>query len=315
MLEQGASKTDVQAETGQVVGLNRVSLSVEQGEIFVVMGLSGSGKSTLIRHVNRLIEPTAGEMRVNGRDILGLDEMALRQFRRKELAMVFQNFGLLPHRSVLDNVAYGLEIRGDGKDERLEHARHWIERVGLAGYEGSQPNELSGGQQQRVGLARALAMDTDILLMDEAFSALDPLIRSGMQDELKSLQKELNKTILFISHDFDEAVKIGDRIAVLNDGAIVQVDRPEDIVLKPADDYVAAFVRDVNKARVIHISTIMERDLESPCGFDITATASCEDALPLFAAHDALAVTNEDGKRVGRITARRVIAALARHAG
>ncbi|MCB1972802.1 MAG: ATP-binding cassette domain-containing protein, partial [Geminicoccaceae bacterium] len=199
----------------------------------------------LIRHVNRLIEPTAGEMWVNGRNVLELNESDLRTFRRNELAMVFQNFGLLPHRSVIDNVAYGLEIRGAEKAERRKKAAHWIERVGLAGYEESQPHELSGGQQQRVGLARALAMDTDILLMDEAFSALDPLIRSGMQDELKTLQRELNKTILFISHDFDEAVKIGDRIAVLNDGAIVQCDKPENIILKPADDYVAEFVRDV----------------------------------------------------------------------
>ena len=220
LLQSGKSKAEVQAETNHVVGLDNVSLDIAKGQIFVVMGLSGSGKSTLIRHVNRLIEPTAGEIVVNGTDVLKMSLDALRTYRRTQVAMVFQKFGLLPHRSVIDNVAYGLEVRGVSKDERLAQAAKWIEIVGLSGYEQSQPRQLSGGQQQRVGLARALALDTDIILMDEAFSALDPLIRSGMQDQLIELQKSLGKTILFITHDFDEALKIGDRIAVLKDGML-----------------------------------------------------------------------------------------------
>ncbi len=195
-MRDGKSKTEVQAETGHVVGLDNVSLEVARGEIFVVMGLSGSGKSTLIRHVNRLIDPTAGEIFVNGTDVLKMSNLELRALRRQTVTMVFQKFGLLPHRSVLDNVAYGLAVRGTDRKERREEADRWIETVGLAGYQNARPHQLSGGQQQRVGLARALAMNTDIVLMDEAFSALDPLIRSGMQDELMSLQKTLNKTIL-----------------------------------------------------------------------------------------------------------------------
>ncbi len=312
-LEQGASKTEVQAETGHVVGLRDVSISVRRGEIFVVMGLSGSGKSTLVRHVNRLIDPTAGEIRVDGKDVLSMPPEALREFRRSDIAMVFQKFGLLPHRSVLDNAAYGLQVRGVPRKEREGIARKWIETVGLSGYEDVQPRRLSGGQQQRVGLARALAMDTGILLMDEAFSALDPLIRSGMQDQLLALQKDLHKTILFITHDFDEAIRIGDRIAVLNDGALVQVGRPDDIVLNPADDYVAEFVRDVNKARVIHVETIMEKGEFEACTAAVPKVARCEDVLPLFAEHDWVGVTDENGAQIGRISAKRVIKALARY--
>ena len=314
LLKQGKSKTEVQAETGQVIGINDVSLTVEKGQIYVVMGLSGSGKSTLIRHVNRLIDPTSGEILVNGTDVLGMDMEELRDFRRTKIAMVFQKFGLLPHRSVIDNVAYGLEVRGVAKSERLETAAQWIETVGLAGYENSQPHHLSGGQQQRVGLARALAMDTDILLMDEAFSALDPLIRSGMQDELMELQKKLNKTILFITHDFDEALKIGDRIAVLKDGALIQEGRPEEIVLKPANAHIEEFVADVNKARAIHVKSIMSRDEDmEKCDIAVPESACCEDVLPLFAEHDWVGVTDDDGKQTGYVTAKAVIKALARH--
>ncbi len=259
LLKSGKSKADVQAETGHVVGLDDVSLDIRRGQIYVVMGLSGSGKSTLIRHVNRLIEPTAGEIVVDGTDVLQMNLPELRTYRRSTVAMVFQKFGLLPHRSVIDNVAYGLEVRGVAKPERMAKAQQWIETVGLKGYEQSRPRQLSGGQQQRVGLARALALDTDIILMDEAFSALDPLIRSGMQDQLIELQKSLGKTILFITHDFDEALKIGDRIAVLKDGAVQQEGKPEEIVLRPANEHVEEFVREVNKARAIHVRTIMER--------------------------------------------------------
>ena len=313
LLNEGHSKAEVQARTRHVVGLDNVSLDIARGQIFVIMGLSGSGKSTLIRHVNRLIEPTAGEIVVNGTDVLKMDRNELRTFRRTQVTMVFQKFGLLPHRSVLDNVAYGLEVRGLARQQRHEQAAKWVETVGLAGYENSRPRQLSGGQQQRVGLARALAMDTDVILMDEAFSALDPLIRSGMQEQLIQLQRALNKTILFITHDFDEALKIGDRIAVLKDGAVQQVGRPEEIVLAPANDHVEQFVRDVNKARAIHVRSIMERCAGGHCEVAVPMEARCEDVLPLFAEHQFVGVADASGQQVGRVTAKQVIRALARH--
>jgi len=314
MLRDGRSKSEILAETGCAVGLQDVSLDVERGHIFVVMGLSGSGKSTLIRHVNRLIDPTAGEIHVNGQDVLRMSLGELRTFRRTEVAMVFQKFGLLPHRSVMDNVAYGLEVRGLSRQERLAEAAKWIETVGLAGYESARPRQLSGGQQQRVGLARALAMDTDIILMDEAFSALDPLIRSGMQDELMRLQKSLGKTILFITHDFDEALKIGDRIAVLKDGAVQQVGKPEEVVLRPANEHVEEFAREVNKARAIHVRTIMEVGEFEPLDATAPLDARCEDVLPHFAEHRWVGLTDESGRQVGRVSARQVFQALARYA-
>lgn len=313
LLQSGKSKTEVQAETNHVVGLDNVSLEIAKGQIFVVMGLSGSGKSTLIRHVNRLIEPTAGEIVVNGTDVLKMSLDQLRLYRRTQVAMVFQKFGLMPHRSVIDNVAYGLEVRGVGKAERLKEAAKWIEIVGLSGYEQSRPRQLSGGQQQRVGLARALALDTEIILMDEAFSALDPLIRSGMQDQLIELQKSLGKTILFITHDFDEALKIGHNIAVLKDGAVQQVGKPEDIVLRPANEHIEEFVREVNKARAIHVRTIMETGEHEPCEAAVSRDARCEDVLPLFAEHQWVGVVDEEGRQIGRITAKQVIKALARY--
>ncbi|MFI5410227.1 glycine betaine/L-proline ABC transporter ATP-binding protein [Kaistia sp. UC242_56] len=313
LLRAGKSKAEVQAETNHVVGLDNVSLDIASGQIFVVMGLSGSGKSTLIRHVNRLIEPTAGEILVHGTDVLKMSLDELRTYRRTKVAMVFQKFGLMPHRSVIDNVAYGLEVRGVGRKERLETAAKWIETVGLAGYENSRTRQLSGGQQQRVGLARALSMDSDIILMDEAFSALDPLIRSGMQDQLITLQKSLNKTILFITHDFDEALKIGDRIAVLKDGALQQEGKPEDIVLRPANEHIEEFVREVNKARAIHVRSIMERGVTEPCEQSVSMDARCEDVLPLFAEHQWVGVVDGDGKQIGRVTAKQVIKALARY--
>lgn len=313
LLQSGKSKAEVQAETNHVVGLDNVSLDIERGQIFVVMGLSGSGKSTLIRHVNRLIEPTAGEIIVEGNSVLTLSHDALRNYRRTKVAMVFQKFGLLPHRSVIDNVAYGLEVRGVGRKERLAEAAKWIEIVGLSGYENSRTRQLSGGQQQRVGLARALAMDTDIILMDEAFSALDPLIRSGMQDQLIELQKSLNKTILFITHDFDEALKIGNRIAVLKDGAVQQVGKPEEIVLKPANAHIEEFVREVNKARAIHVRSIMTKGPGEPCSILVSRDARCEEVLPLFAEHEWVGVKDENGVQIGSVTAKQVIKALARH--
>jgi len=265
-VKDGQSKTDILAETGHTVGLKDINLDIKRGEIFVIMGLSGSGKSTLIRHFNRLIDPTEGQILVDGQDVMGLDTKALEEFRRHKMSMVFQRFGLLPHRTVIDNVAYGLTVQNVAKDERLAKAKEWLETVGLAGYEEQYPAQLSGGQQQRVGLARALCTDAEILLMDEAFSALDPLIRSEMQDQLIELQETLHKTIIFITHDLDEALRIGDRIAILKDGLLVQKGTPDEILLQPADDYVEAFVKDVNRARALTVETVMK-----PPSFRISA--------------------------------------------
>ena len=242
LLKQGVSKQGVLARTGCNVGLKNVSLSIPSGQIFVIMGLSGSGKSTLVRHFNRLIEPTAGEILVDGRNVVQLDTSGLRELRRRTMSMVFQSFGLMPHQNVIDNVGYGLTVRGEKGESVLVNASRWIERVGLKGYEQCYPDELSGGMRQRVGLARALAMDSPVLLMDEAFSALDPLIRYDMQTLLLELQQTLNKTIVFITHDLDEALRIGAKIAILRDGELVQVGTPRDIVENPADDYVKRFV-------------------------------------------------------------------------
>jgi len=256
-VKEGLSKDDILAATGHTVGLNDINLDIRKGEIFVIMGLSGSGKSTLIRHFNRLIEPTDGCITIEGTDVVSLDTKALEQFRRHKMSMVFQHFGLMPHRTVIENVAYGLMVQGVAKPARTEKAREWLDAVGLSGYEAQYPAQLSGGQQQRVGLARALCTDADILLMDEAFSALDPLIRSEMQDQLIALQERLHKTIIFITHDLDEALRIGDSIAILKDGELSQVGRPEEILLHPADAYVEAFVRDVNRARVLTADVVM----------------------------------------------------------
>ncbi|WP_084406673.1 quaternary amine ABC transporter ATP-binding protein [Photobacterium jeanii] len=261
VLEQvkaGKSKDEILTQTGHTVGLSDINLDVYPGEIFVVMGLSGSGKSTLIRHFNRLIEPTAGEIIVHNEDVMKLDQKALQNFRRHKMSMVFQRFGLMPHRTVLENIAYGLQIQGVAKAERHQKATEWLDTVGLSGYQSQYPSQLSGGQQQRVGLARALCTDADILLMDEAFSALDPLIRSEMQDQLIELQEKLHKTIVFITHDLDEALRLGDRIAILRDGVLVQQGAPVDILLNPADDYVEAFVKDVNRARALTVETVMK---------------------------------------------------------
>lgn len=257
VLEKGGTKTGILQRSKHTVALQNVSLSIEKGETFVIMGLSGSGKSTLVRCLNRLIEPTAGKIWVDGKNILAFDDRELQDFRRHKMNMVFQRFGLLPHRTVLENVAFGLEICGIDSDERLTKATEWIETVGLKGWEESSPAELSGGMQQRVGLARALCSDPEILLMDEPFSALDPLIRRQMQNELIDLAARINKTIIFITHDLDEALRLGDRIAILKDGRLVQVGTPEDILLDPANDYVAEFTRDVNLSRILTAGAAM----------------------------------------------------------
>jgi glycine betaine/proline transport system ATP-binding protein len=243
MTRDGVDKAAILAKTGCSVGLDNVSLDIAGSRIFVIMGLSGSGKSTLVRHINRLIEPTSGEILVGGSNVLDLKPKDLRSFRNRRVSMVFQNFGLMPHRTVLQNVIYGQRVRGLSRVEADPIGMKWIETVGLAGYENKMPHQLSGGMKQRVGLARALAADTDVILMDEAFSALDPLIRADMQDQLLQLEKNLSKTIVFITHDLDEALRIGAQIAILKDGKLVQVGTPDDILNRPASDYVARFVQ------------------------------------------------------------------------
>ena len=257
LADQGMDRAEIQLRTGQVVALHDISFSVDEGEIVVVMGLSGSGKSTLVRCLNNLIEPSSGKALVDGVHVGGLGPSALRRFRQEKMGMVFQNFALFPHKTVLQNVEYGLEVMGAPKTSRREKARAMLDLVGLGSWENSRPDELSGGMRQRVGLARALALDPDILLMDEAFSALDPLIRRDMQEELLRLQEDLHKTVLFISHDLDEALKIGDRIVLLRDGRLVQEGTPEDILTSPADDYVARFVEGADLSRLLTASSVM----------------------------------------------------------
>ena len=304
------SKADIQGETGQIIALRDVSFDVAVGETFVVMGLSGSGKSTLVRCLIRLIEPTAGEVVIEGEDILGYDEAQLRELRRNKTAMVFQHFGLLPHRNVLDNASWGLEIKGMGTAERHTRSNEVLELVGLKGWENAFPHELSGGMQQRVGLARALAVDPDILLMDEPFSGLDPLIRRNMQDELIRLQEGLHKTLVFITHDLEEALKLGDRIALMRDGDIIQIGTPEQIVSLPADDYVGDFVRGVSKTRVLGAASIMQDkngvDLDASkleSYPSVSPTTPIDDLVPLAAETDApIAVVNDEGEVLGVVT-------------
>ncbi|HII06125.1 MAG TPA: glycine betaine/L-proline ABC transporter ATP-binding protein [Methanotrichaceae archaeon] len=258
-LKEGLTKDEIFERTGQIVGVYDASFDVAKGEIFVLMGLSGSGKSTLLRCINRLFEPAAGEVIIDGENALEMTPQRLREVRRTKLGMVFQNFALFPHRTIIENVAYGLEVRGVPEKERLAKAAEVLKLVGLEGHEDSHPSQLSGGMQQRVGLARGLASDPDILLMDEAFSALDPLIRREMQDELLDLQDKVNKTIIFVSHDLDEALHIGDRIALMKDGEIIQTGTGEEILTKPADEYVAKFVAGVNMAKVLTAEGVMKR--------------------------------------------------------
>ena len=291
-LERARADAEATARSaGHVVALRDVSFDVEAGQTFVVMGLSGSGKSTLLRHLNRLVEPTAGSIEIDGTDILGLAPESLVEFRRHRTAMVFQGFGLLPHRSVLDNVAYGLAVRGIDRSEREERARTWIRRVGLEGTETDRPHVLSGGMQQRVGLARALATEAPLLLMDEPFSALDPVTRREMQDRLRALEEQYARTIVFITHDLDEAVRVGDRIAILRDGALVQTASPDELVLAPADAEIARFVRDVPRGRVLTARSIMV-----PAGA-VTAGAEVAPGTPLDEVM-ARALTSEGPLRV-----------------
>jgi len=268
MVQNGVPKTEILEKTGATVGVYDANIEIEEGEIFVIMGLSGSGKSTLIRLLNRLIEPTSGSIFLDGEDISKMDKEALLNVRRQKMSMVFQNFGLFPQRTVLENTEYGLEVQGMPKAERQERAEKALDNANLLAFKDQYPNQLSGGMQQRVGLARALANDPEILLMDEAFSALDPLIRRDMQDELLDLQERFKKTIIFISHDLNEALRIGDRIAIMKDGKVVQVGTGEEILTNPADDYVRAFTEDIDRAKVLTAENIMIQPLTTNISVD-----------------------------------------------
>jgi len=319
--EEGLSKAEVKEETGSVIAVNDASFDVKEQEIFVVMGLSGSGKSTLLRCINRLIEPTFGTVRVQGEEVTAFDEERLRQLRRTKMSMVFQNFGLFPHRSVIGNVEYGLEVAGMNKQQRREKARQSLELVGLDGYEQSQTSELSGGMQQRVGLARALVNDPEILLMDEAFSALDPLIRADMQNELLELQEQWDPacTILFITHDLDEALKMGDRIAIMKDGMIAQVGTPTEILTEPADEYVRSFVENVDRTKIVPARTVMRdlRDDETVAadGPSVSPHTPIAELLPTLLDTDGpLAVRNSEGTLQGVVSQDAVMEEVVRNA-
>ncbi|MFF8725397.1 glycine betaine/L-proline ABC transporter ATP-binding protein [Streptomyces sp. NPDC015171] len=291
----------LRARTGCTAAVRDVSFDVRKGEVFVVMGLSGSGKSTLVRCLTRLIEPTAGTISIDGEDVRAMDKARLRELRRHRAAMVFQHFGLLPHRTVLDNVAYGLEIQGVGKAERRERAAEFVTKVGLEGMEKRRPGQLSGGQRQRVGLARALAVDPEVLLFDEPFSALDPLIRRDMQDEVTRLHEEEGRTMVFITHDLSEALKLGDRIALMRDGRVVQLGTPEEIVGSPADDYVREFVRDVPREQVMTVRTAMRPASaeETAAGPAVRPQATVAEAIEAVARAGAPARVMDEGRCLG----------------
>jgi glycine betaine/proline transport system ATP-binding protein len=314
----GASKADILERHKCVVGIADASISVMKGEIFCIMGLSGSGKSTLLRHVNRLIEPTAGDIHILGQDVRALSPTALRQLRAERIGMVFQHMALLPHRSVADNVAYPLELRGTPKAARWRISAEKLALVGLQGYGDRLPNELSGGMQQRVGLARALAADPAILLMDEPFSALDPLIRRQLQDQFLALSQTLGKTTLFITHDLDEAIRVGSRIAIMKDGRIVQTGTPEDIVTRPADDYVRAFVQNISKLGLITARTIMEplakvqasQPFEAASAPRGIAATKLDELIGLVAGTEVPVVIVDGGVLVGAVTKDRLLLAI-----
>jgi glycine betaine/proline transport system ATP-binding protein len=309
----GMSKTELNEKHGHVLGLKDINISMPAGQIQVVMGLSGSGKSTLIRHINRLIDPTTGSVEYQGEDVCRMSKSQLQDFRRHKTAMVFQKFALLPHRTVIGNTVYGLELQGINHVDARKRALKWIDRVGLSGFEDHYPNQLSGGMQQRVGLARALTNDADILLMDEAFSALDPLIRTDMQTVLLDIQEELRKTIVFITHDLDEALRLGDRIAILRDGAVIQQGTGQEIVLQPADSYIADFIKEVNRGRVLSVATIMSSDIAAPAApVNVAKSDSLEIAAQKMTQNEALHanVLSEDGKIIGSLSLKAVVNAM-----
>jgi glycine betaine/proline transport system ATP-binding protein len=309
-------RAELLEKTGCVAAVRDVSFDVAPGEVFVVMGLSGSGKSTLVRTLNRLHEPTAGRVLIDGEDILTFDDDRLREVRRRKVSMVFQHFGLFPHRRIVDNVAFGMEVQGIGKPERSARANEVLEVVGLAGLGNAYPDELSGGMQQRVGLARALCTDPEIMLFDEPFSALDPLIRRDMQDEVIRLQREVRKTMIFITHDLMEALKLGDRIAIMKDGKFVQVGTPEEVVAHPADDYVADFTRDVPRAHVLTVGTIMRpANGEVEFAGDVAVTTIVQDVLPLMITSERPYRVVDGTTPVGVVDRTAVLSAMVEEAG
>ena len=303
---------ELEAKTGCVVAMRDINLEVAPGEVFVVMGLSGSGKSTLVRCLTRLIEPTAGSVTISGVDVTGADREQLLQLRRNTVSMVFQHFGLLPHRTLIDNVAFGLEVQKVDKAARRAKAEEILELVGLGGLGQRKPDQLSGGMQQRVGLGRALATDPEILLFDEPFSALDPLIRRDMQDEVIRLRSEVNKTMVFITHDLSEALRLGDRIAIMRDGKFVQVGTPEEVVGSPADDYVRNFVRDVPRSHVIAVGSVMSAPSDGDDAGTVNSTTKVRDVVPLVAHSDLpVRVVNDAGATVGSIDRVAVLSVIA----
>jgi glycine betaine/proline transport system ATP-binding protein len=317
LLGKGIGKQEIMEVHKHVLGLNDINISMPAGCIQVIMGLSGSGKSTLIRHINRLIDPSVGEVLVEGVDVCKMSPKELREFRRHKTAMVFQQFGLLPHRTVLDNAVYGLQLQGVPRGRQVDTAMHWLGRVGLTGFENHYPHQLSGGMQQRVGLARALVNDAPILLMDEAFSALDPLIRVDMQSILLDLQKEIKKTIVFITHDLDEALRLGDRIAILRDGEVVQQGTGQEIVLSPADDYIMEFVRHVNRGKVIQLAAVMDGEPvpSGADGIELPANTLLETAVSalLASGKNLILVTDGRGTTLGCLTLPKVVSAMVTH--
>ena len=313
-LDHSLSRTEVQARTGHVVAVKDVSFEVNTGETFVVMGLSGSGKSTLVRCVSRLIEPTAGAMIIDGEDIMSYDLAKLTELRRYRMSMVFQHFGLFPHRKVIDNISFGLEIRGMDKDTRKAKSIEVLQKVGLDGWAEHFPRELSGGMQQRVGLARAMAVDPEILIFDEPFSALDPLIRREMQDELLSIQAEVQKTMIFITHDFLEAIKMGDRIAIMKDGVVVQIGTPEEIVTNPVDDYVREFTEDVPRHKVVSVGGVMQA-VSDPMRIEsaerIHHKAKIDSLIDMVTKSDSpMAVIDDENRIVGEVTQTIILKAM-----
>ena len=310
-VKEGLSKDDLLAQHGHVLGLQDINVDMQEGEITVVMGLSGSGKSTLIRHLNRLIDPTAGEILVDGEDVMGLSETGLRTLRQQKMSMVFQKFALLPHRTVLQNAGMALKVRGSDEASIDTEARKWLDRVGLSGYENHYPAQLSGGMQQRVGIARALTANTDIMLMDEAFSALDPLIRTDMQNLLLELQDELNKTIIFITHDLDEALKLADHLVILKDGAVVQQGEPQGILMNPSDPYIEDFVSDINRARVLRVKSVMEPLTGTEFAGDVSIRDNLESLIARSGGDTTLHYRVMDGETpVGELNMRDLVKAL-----
>jgi glycine betaine/proline transport system ATP-binding protein len=313
-IDRSLSRAQVQEQTGHVIAVKDVSFTIKKGETFVVMGLSGSGKSTLVRCISRLIKPTAGEMIIDGDDIMNYNDAQLTELRRYRMSMVFQHFGLFPHRKVIDNISFGLEIRGVAKKDRLARAMEVLEKVGLHGWADHYPRELSGGMQQRVGLARAMAVDPEILIFDEPFSALDPLIRREMQDELLKIQAEVQKTMIFITHDFLEAIKMGDHIAIMKDGEIVQIGTPEEIVASPADDYVREFTEDVPRYKVLSVGKIMRSASDSVKANGaqrVSQNAKLDSLIDLaISAKGPLAVVDEQDQIIGEIDQSMILKAM-----